>query len=241
MLPKLVILLFYFRLFPNKHFRLACYVVGFLVIGWGISCFFTAIFQCRPTAYAWDKKIANGTCVDLLAYYRYISLPNAILDAVMLAMPVRMVWQLQITRRQKLALSGVFLLGGMGLIASIVRVGIFFRNDAFKDRTWTSVQLLIWTVVEVSVVLIAACLPTLRPLFVGLWRETTKISSKTHASNKQPDSYVSYSGHGGPPKQGFSRINDSRKSNGNWDNEPDGVPLKPLQPPNKQWAGARIV
>ena len=41
---------------------------------------------------------------------------------------------------------------------------MFTRNFAFNDRTWRSVNLMTWTDVESSVYLIAACLPSLRPL-----------------------------------------------------------------------------
>lgn len=41
---------------------------------------------------------------------------------------------------------------------------MFTRNNAFNDQTWRSVTLMTWTDVESSVYLIAACLPSLRPL-----------------------------------------------------------------------------
>ena len=40
-------------------------------------------------------------------------MPNLLADVVMLLLPLNMVWKLQVTVRQKLALSGVFLMGGM--------------------------------------------------------------------------------------------------------------------------------
>ena len=51
-----------------------------------------------------------------------------------------------------------------GLVTSIIRFTSFFTTDAVTDGTWASVNLMTWTVLEPGVYLIAACLPTYRPL-----------------------------------------------------------------------------
>ncbi|RYC61391.1 hypothetical protein CHU98_g4809 [Xylaria longipes] len=84
----------------------------------------------------------------------------------MLILPLPMVWSLQIDLRQKLALSGVFLIGSIGCIASFVRLSIFFKLNALSDNTWASIQLQSWTLAETGVILISACLPALWPLIL---------------------------------------------------------------------------
>lgn len=205
-LPKLVLLLFYVRIFSNRRFKIACYVVGAFVVAWCPAVFFTDVFQCSPIALAWDKSITSGTCINVLAFFRYIAIPVVLSDAVLLIMPLPMIWQLHMNHKQKLALSSVFLLGSLGLIASIARTVIFFQNDAFADPTWTAVTLLIWTMIEVEAVLIAACMPPLRPLFISFWQSTTHFTSKMSRSNKTDDSLPSYIG--GSQKQGFTRFED---------------------------------
>lgn len=204
--PRLVLLLFYNRIFPNPRFKLAVYAVATFVIAWCPAVFFTDMFQCSPIALAWDKSISGGTCINVLAFYRYIAVPIVLSDVAVLVLPLPMIWQLHMTTKQKLALSGIFLLGSLGLIASIARMVIFFRHDAFADSTWTAVTLLVWTMVEVEAVLIAACLPPLRPLFISLWQSSTRFTSKIRRSDKTHQSTSSYSG--GVQKQGFTRIED---------------------------------
>ena len=53
-----------------------------------------------------------------------------------------------------------------GIITSIVRIAIFFKElTSFDiDYTWISVDVVLWATVEPGVYLIAACLPSLRPL-----------------------------------------------------------------------------
>ncbi len=59
---------------------------------------------------------------------------------------------------------------------------MFSKNNAFDDQTWQSVTLMTWTDVESSVYLIAACLPSLRPLMRALAQK--KVFKKLCWSNK---------------------------------------------------------
>ena len=71
---------------------------------------------------------------------------------------------------------------------------MFSRNNAFNDQTWRSVTLMTWTDVESSVYLIAACLPSLRPLMRALahqqvfkksyWSNDVPLTSEEHARSK---------------------------------------------------------
>ena len=49
-------------------------------------------------------------------------------------------------------------------MVSIIRFASFFSRDAIRDGTFASADLMIWTVVEPGMYLIAACLVTFRPL-----------------------------------------------------------------------------
>ncbi|KAL4737912.1 hypothetical protein BDV11DRAFT_190637 [Aspergillus similis] len=165
-LAKLSILLFYLRVFQTSSFKILTYTIGFLVLGHGIGVFFAAVFQCSPVQYTWDKEIPGGSCFNQQAFYRYVSPPNIFTDFVILVMPMPVVWRLQTRLTQKLALTGVFLLGGLGLVTSILRMVIFFQESALTDPTWTSVNLGIWTVLEGGIIIIAACLPPIWPLII---------------------------------------------------------------------------
>lgn len=72
------------------------------------------LFQCRPFQAAFDLDLLlTDQCINLQAYYWGIIGSNLCLDLVMLYMPLHMVWRLKLRTRQKIELSGIFLLGGM--------------------------------------------------------------------------------------------------------------------------------
>lgn len=70
-----------------------------------------AFLGCTPFAYNWDKKNIDGHCVNLVAFFRWNGICNLLLDFLVLVLPIPMVWRLKIASRQKLELSGIFLLG----------------------------------------------------------------------------------------------------------------------------------
>ncbi|KAL6232853.1 hypothetical protein BDW75DRAFT_216757 [Aspergillus navahoensis] len=124
---KLSILLFYLRVFQIRSFRILSYTIGFLVLAHGIGVFFASVFQCSPIQYTWDKEIPGGSCFNQQAFYRYVSLPNILTDLVILVMPMPIVWRLQTRLTQKLALTGVFLLGGLYVPSNAPRRALLLR------------------------------------------------------------------------------------------------------------------
>ena len=101
----------------------------------------------------------------------------------------------------------------------------------------TSVDVLIWSVIECGTVLIAACLPTLMPLFhsvsVVLQERWSYGSGARNAQNPSgPDSLPSWRTKGAvinTPNRGFARIDGHRNLyHGHSDGQGDAVPLTPL-------------
>ena len=85
----------------------------FIICGLCIASVFTIIFQCKPVAFAWDKTINGGKCINTLAYFRYATIPNIITDAAMLISPLPTIWKLQTSNAQKIGLTAVFLTGSV--------------------------------------------------------------------------------------------------------------------------------
>ncbi|KAF3762720.1 hypothetical protein M406DRAFT_323664 [Cryphonectria parasitica EP155] len=178
---KTSILLLYRRIFGVerwfRHFTWGLIVYVWL---WALSETIVAIVQCTPVAYQWDKTL-NGVCIDQLATYRFIPLPNVLHDVVLLALPTPMIWALQkVSRAQKIALTVVFLIGSFGCIASIIRAYYMFMLTSNSDQTW-QVNNLIWTVAEPGSIFICACVPVLWPMvrrIFSLPSEPTRIEGK---------------------------------------------------------------
>ncbi|KAJ5692632.1 hypothetical protein N7462_002055 [Penicillium macrosclerotiorum] len=110
---KSSLLLLYYRIFGVvKGFRWALWIVGSLVLSYFVVCVIVSITECSPIAKFWDPTLP-GTCINEIAFFRWNGAGNMILDVVVLCLPYPMAWRLQVTLRQKLILTGIFLLGGL--------------------------------------------------------------------------------------------------------------------------------
>jgi len=119
-----------------------------------------------------------------------------------------------------------------GLITSVLRFAAFYRKSSFLDPNYNAVELIIWTVCEPGVYLIAACLMMYRPLLDKLG--ISMITGTTTRGNSNGMSYGSARrkagqlsengtakgiGLGAMSSAGFSQLDDNdesplRKNNG---------------------------
>ncbi|KAL8952372.1 MAG: hypothetical protein Q9222_001708 [Ikaeria aurantiellina] len=166
---KFSILLFYRRVFINSttvlSFRIAWYCITAFAFLWGISTFFAAAFQCTPASFYWTQVTmkTKGTCVDLSTLLLVTAITNIVTDVAILVLPMPVVWNLHIQRSQKVAVTGIFLLGSFVCIASIIRAHYLHRVVS-PDPQWTAVDAGFWSVIEPGVGIVCACLPLMGPI-----------------------------------------------------------------------------
>ena len=122
---KFSILLFYARIFTEHTakmsaqiwFARALYVMGGITAAWWVVCQFIVIFECAPIHYFWDRTPATGRCpVDVQKFFDGQAIPNIVTDAILLILPLPLIWRLQLPASQKVALSGIFLLGSLSVL-----------------------------------------------------------------------------------------------------------------------------
>lgn len=83
-------------------------------MAWLIAATFADVFQCTPFNAAFQSElICTSHCIDLQSFYLSLSAANFVLDIIILAVPLAMVWRLQLTQRQRLQVSAILLLGGL--------------------------------------------------------------------------------------------------------------------------------
>ncbi|KAG0157579.1 hypothetical protein PDIDSM_4764 [Penicillium digitatum] len=157
---KLSILMLYRRLFPVKTMKFAVHVVSLIVTIWASCGILAGCFACIPTEKLWHPMLEGG-CIDLSKFYYGLQVPNIATDAIILLMPMHIVWNLPIAKAQKLGLSGIFILGFLALIFDIIRLVVLIQLSTQGEDITSSV----WTCIEPAVGIVAACLSNMRPLF----------------------------------------------------------------------------
>lgn len=159
---KSSLLLMYNRMFPVRSIRIASIVLWTCTAILTIVVVFFVIFQCTPVAKTWSQ-LMPGQCVNRRALIIYSALLNIITDFAILGLPVGSVWNLEIRRNHKYILTCVFLSGCLFIVGGVYRFTVLFQYDA-KDFTYTTLNIVIWTIIECSSGIITACIPTIVPL-----------------------------------------------------------------------------
>ncbi|KAI2638329.1 hypothetical protein GGS21DRAFT_488405 [Xylaria nigripes] len=191
---KTSFLFFYRRIFVvNKHTTTSYLLDGLIVIVIlsSVAFFFASLFQCRTNFSAlWGTTIGIvEKCVDTMHLSLSVCITGFILDLIIITTPIPLVWQLNLPLSRKIPIVGVFLLGSVSIVASLLRlinlarlVAQGFNTD--EDGLLVVTQYLYWGIVESGVGIVAACLPTLQFLVRRHYWERTVLATRSIFSFK---------------------------------------------------------
>lgn len=145
---KLSIVFFYRRVFRGKTFSLVSIGLITLICIWGVAFFFATLFECMPISEAW--KSLYGTpehsqyCYNYLPMFQATAVTNMIIDVLVLTVPIPLVWRLQMPIRQKIAVSGFFLLGALSVYRStklmflLLTLALVSSGSALREYTFST-------------------------------------------------------------------------------------------------------
>ena len=153
----------------------------FVVVA-AVACVLASIFQCNPIHKAWDAAgTIPGRCINVNALFFANAGLDIVQDAIIYILPMRMLYKLQIPKRQKIALMMVFAVGGFVVITGMVRLNSLkiaqntpdpscepvlsyklMRNpNIHPDNNFGAA---VWSAIESNIGVVCASLPHFKPL-----------------------------------------------------------------------------
>jgi len=188
---KLSVLILYRGIFAQASSanRWANHIVTGLVVlqtVWVFVCFMT---WCIPLEAHWNPMITDKWCwPDEI--WTFNNSTHLITDFMIFCLPLPMLRQLNVPRRQRIFLFLIFSVGFFVCFVSIIRLIIVSRAQTdpilLMDYTYNLASVSYWNSIEINLGIIVACLMTLRPLaarFVPKIFAST-IRSRTGGSNR---------------------------------------------------------
>ncbi|CAG9989602.1 unnamed protein product [Clonostachys byssicola] len=220
---KFTILAFYWKLFSVTA-RIPIMVIFASVAAWLITFLCLGAFGCQPIKAQWDfVAMATAKCLPQKSIYLGGSLPNVIIDFVLVLMPIPYVWGLNVPLGQRLILAGMFLLGLFVCIVSIIRLTeVMSISTSDTNITYNLKNFMLWSIVEINIGLVCSCLPSLRRLAktLGLGALFSRGSSANKASGtpggNTPAPTTAGGNTGNQSNGGGSRFHSMLKSRGIW-------------------------
>lgn len=172
---KTAILVEWIRIFlPNGGRRRSLFFWASQFVIWTniIFCGTTIILYgiaCVPHSYLWDPTIKGGYC---RIKGGYLPLPTAFFsflsDIIILFIPQRVIWKLNMSRRRRIGISFVFALGLAACAASAVRLFWAIGRAKSADTTYNISSLLLTAAGEGTCAILVMCVPAMPKAFNGL-------------------------------------------------------------------------
>ncbi|EPE25197.1 hypothetical protein GLAREA_11778 [Glarea lozoyensis ATCC 20868] len=185
---KLSIAFFLLRLVPSKKYKMFLYCTIAFLAAFLLTSAFTIIFACLPVRANWDLVLAKtAKCYSkdtFTAIGLFNSSINIITDVLFATLPIPMVWNLQVNMRTKLSLVVILSLGLFACAAAIVKTVLQSKLYVTPNTTRNDTYF-IWNSVELYIGILAASLPSLRPLFKSFLDSTKALRTKMSSSGNQ--------------------------------------------------------
>ncbi|KAI0100212.1 hypothetical protein GGR51DRAFT_551567 [Nemania sp. FL0031] len=164
---KLSILLLYNRLFSvHAAFRRQIIALCIAVICYGVGTTIANLLSCIPLKYTWINNLEDPRfCFNYNVFWFATGIAEAALDIFIFIMPIRVVTQLHLHRRKRIAVGSVFLVGIFVIVSGLLKAVYGYapgsRNPSFSKTA-------LWTTVHSGTGIICACLPVFWALLVRL-------------------------------------------------------------------------
>ncbi|KAL2068836.1 hypothetical protein VTL71DRAFT_15174 [Oculimacula yallundae] len=189
-LVKISVGLFLLRLVQGKWYkRILIGWIAFTII-FTVASMGTLVFQCLPINAAWQfglRDDPNTKCYSL-DIYRSIGLFNGAIniftDFMFATLPIPVILPLQINIRTKISLICILGLGYFACAAAIVRETLLAKFFDDPDPFF-KYGLQEWNAIELNIGILAACLPSLRPLFASILETATTMKMSGLRGNRR--------------------------------------------------------
>ncbi|RDW64448.1 uncharacterized protein DSM5745_09859 [Aspergillus mulundensis] len=239
---KVSVALFLIRIISEvKNHKRGMYALIGVMSAINLGAVITIYAQCQPTAVIWDHRLAGpeacwppgtqknysffqGGMFSQLGVYVMMSdagadcdvAASAFTDLILAVYPLFTIKDLQMATKVKVGLGFVLSLGLVAMVAAIIKATHLPDMTSYEDYTWATVDLTIWVSLEQYIIILAACIPALTPLFnIIIRRASNRSKSKSKSRSKSNELIPNAAGGDGTKRSSYKRhLRHSSRSKG---------------------------
>jgi len=129
--------------------------------------------------------------------------------------PIKCMWEMDLPRRQKAVVVGLFTIGAFVCAASVLRLPATIHSTNTYDVTWAMYDTYRWSILECSLAILCATVPSLTPLFCPICTGKSEVNlSSTGLSQNKP--FPSHGAHSYPLAHISTTATTTLANNGGW-------------------------
>ncbi|KAF2870140.1 hypothetical protein BDV95DRAFT_575153 [Massariosphaeria phaeospora] len=167
-LLKLAALRLYLSLFPGATFKRVVWVVTVATILYAGVLIPVYIFSCKPISAGWTPSMVESHCFPSRYHALACVTIGMVLDIVIVAVPLPIVWNIHMPTRKKVAVSAMFSLGLLIVAVMTWRLIITANPNPNPDFAYNLYITAVLCHLEVWLGLLATNFPGIAPLLKGL-------------------------------------------------------------------------
>ncbi|KAM0797175.1 hypothetical protein BDR22DRAFT_466521 [Usnea florida] len=179
------IITFYAHIFPTRSFRIACIGISVLNASFFVTTVLATCLICHPITYRWDFSLHSGSCGNQQSLDLFIAIFNLFMDITVVALPMPILWGLQMAVSRKIMLSVMFGLGTAICAITLYRIQVTAAigkpNDPQTNKRYAIIALL--TCLEATLGIITGCLLVLKPVY-DKFRAPKKVPTVWGGTNR---------------------------------------------------------
>ncbi|KAH6658663.1 hypothetical protein BKA67DRAFT_501427, partial [Truncatella angustata] len=183
LIAKASILLLYMRVFTARWFKFACYsCLAYCCVSLTVFTFVIA-FQCTPVEAIWNRFV-TGSCLNVNAIGYSGAILSVVEDVVLIVLPIPELRKLQISGRKRIGVGLMFALASFATVTSLVRLKYLVQFAQSFDSTFDNVDTIVWSMIELTCIIVCGSLPPLRPWFGKLIPSIETFKSMSWAGSR---------------------------------------------------------
>uniref|UniRef100_A0A093VFJ4 L-fucose-proton symporter n=1 Tax=Talaromyces marneffei PM1 TaxID=1077442 RepID=A0A093VFJ4_TALMA len=181
MVTKSSILVFYLKLTHGRGlFHFANYATLFVVNVAGLGLTLSEVYQCHPVSAIFHFRTQTAeNCTNIFQSSLSVVPYDIVTDMAIIILPIPLLTRMHLPWKQKVILVITFGVGILVIVVDVLRIAqlqntILSRlepqfsyniaNIAHQDYTYITAPSFMWSIVDVNMTIICACVPSLKPL-----------------------------------------------------------------------------
>ncbi|KAJ3527239.1 hypothetical protein NM208_g10798 [Fusarium decemcellulare] len=160
------------RIATKRRFVIFLWILIALSVIITFIAILAVLIRCKPVAASWNPTL--GTCIDqniIIVLTYVVSGMNIATDWSVSIIPIFILWNIQMRKTLKRMVALVMGVGVLASIATIIRMPYSSAYSRSENVLYGVGQIILWTVVECGLGIIAGSMPMLRKLFRSLEKD----------------------------------------------------------------------
>ncbi|KAI1773207.1 hypothetical protein F4818DRAFT_423571 [Hypoxylon cercidicola] len=144
---------------PNRNafFWICCAIIIVNTMLY-VAAIIATQLACIPREKLWFPTI-SGTCINRKPLDECVIVFNLAVDILILLLPQRVIWKLNLKGKQKIGISVIFSVGILACACAAGRVYSIFTLDYYGDATYHGTDTFMWALAETTCVFLVFCIP----------------------------------------------------------------------------------